>query len=189
MQHIGLIEFAKKAYKNHDSAHNLDHAMNVFENSLKIISGEGIIMDDIEKLLLPFVMIGHDFRDHKIKNALSDDEIDQFYKLHLGDYFAEVIHIHNNCSWSKRKSSVPLETGRDWMRKVLQDADWLEAIGETGLQRCIEYSASIGGSTADICAHIREKLLLIPAELNYATSKTMSAGMLDPLYKYLEQNE
>ncbi|SIP86171.1 HD hydrolase [Pacmanvirus A23] len=186
---IDLIEFAKKAYKNHDKAHDLNHALRVFNNSLKIIESEGIHLDDTERRLLPYIMIGHDFCDHKIVNGLTKDEIRQFYESRLGSLAEEVIHIHDNCSWSKRRSSKPLNNSRDWMRKVLQDADWFEAIGEIGLQRCIEYSKSINGTTADICTHIREKLLLIPAELNYDSSKEMALGKLEPLYKYLEQNE
>jgi len=74
------------------------------------------------------------------------------------------------------------------MRLVLQDADWIEAVGETGLIRCLEYAKSIGGKIPEsISEHIRVKLLLIPAELNYQSSRNLAD--LKPLIKYLESNE
>lgn len=183
-----LLDFATRAYANHDAAHNLLHALKVYSGACTIAAKEGISMTDNEAAIFPYVMIGHDFRDHTlIGSSLSEEEIHKFYVDEVGEANARLIeHIHANCSWSKRKSSI--ESPIDWMRKVLQDADWLEAIGDEGLDRCIDYTKTINGNIpADVCAHIREKLLLIPAELNFETSKKMAD--VDPLIQYLMQNE
>ena len=192
-----LLTFASYAYANHDSAHNLEHAKNVLRNALTIIEKEGINCDAVEERELPYVMIGHDFRDHKLVErglCCTAEEIEDFYRKELGEgSAAKILHIHDNCSWSKRKSSIPLESG-DWMRKVLQDADWLEAIGNVGLQRCINYNSSVRGVTdamliQDVCLHIREKLLLIPTELNYESSREIAKDRIAPLLDFLRENE
>lgn len=195
-----LDEFATRAYANHDRAHDHLHALSVFLTALTIISGEGIVLTDVERKELPYVMIGHDFLDHKLAKrgiGLPAKEIEEFYVSSLGRRSADkIIHIHDNCSWSKRGTSIPLRdkdgnpNSEDWMRRVLQDADWLKAIGDVGLQRCIDYTLEIGGNIPDdVCKHIREKLLLIPSALNYATSRKLAEGELKPLEDYLKHYE
>ena len=44
--------------------------------------------------------------------------------------------------------------------QALRDADRLEAIGQIGIERCIEFTKSIGGNVpADVVTHCYEKLL------------------------------
>jgi uncharacterized protein len=193
-----LLAFARKAYANHDTAHNFDHALNVYNRAIDIVIAEGRdkIMTEWEIKMFPYIMIGHDFRDHKLIArgiGLSEEIINEFYKSELGPLHAAlVIHIHNNCSWSKRSKSSPAPIA-DWLREILQDADWMEAIGKVGLTRCIEYTKSIGTAEKDIpaevCKHIREKLLLIPDALNFASSRKMAESMKEPLIEYLRLNE
>jgi HD superfamily phosphodiesterase len=78
------------------------------------------------------------------------------------------------------------------MRQVLQDADWLEAIGEVGLVRCAEYNKAHypnEDTVAMVCKHIHEKLLLIPAELNFKCSRDIAVDLVEPMMQYLRDNE
>lgn len=190
-----LMDFVVRAYAKHDKAHDQNHVYHVFYNAIKIVQQENIQMTEQEQKEFPFVMLCHDVLDHKMKDTLDPDEVYEFYESQLGSESAsKIAYIHNNCSWSKRLESVPLTSG-DWMRLVLQDADWLEAIGAVGLQRCIDYTnanAPTNENTgahirAAVCKHINEKLLLIADNLNFASSKKMAADLNKPLLKYLKE--
>ncbi len=190
----GIEEFMKRGYQNHDEAHNYKHAKKVYSNAQDIVLREGIVMTSQEELEFPIVMLGHDLRDHKLASTgrcLPAAEIEAYYVSVLGpESTVKVIHIHDNCSWSKRNVSVPLATG-DWMRLVLQDADWLEAIGEVGLARCIAYNTEYGPNgdvSSAVCQHINEKLLHIPQQLNFEASRRLAAdhNLLGPLVEYLK---
>lgn len=187
-----LYYFAKINYAYHDPAHDFSHAFKVFRNAVDIINNEGIILTDQEKIMLPYVMLCHDLRDHKLINSghcISEEELYEYYSSHLGVKIAkDLIHIHANCSWSNRKTATPAI--HDKLRKILQDADWLEAIGEVGIQRCIEYTRANGGNVpTDVCKHIREKLLFIKYELNYEYSRKIAQDLTVPVEVYLVVNE
>lgn len=184
-----IFKFAKAAYAKHDAAHNIEHAGQVLLNALTIAGLIGYSLTGENMLIFTCVMLCHDVHDHKQKNPrYTREEIRAFYVSVFGDDIADdIIFIHDNCSWSKRATSRPLVSPRiaDWMRLVLQDADWMEAIGDVGLARCIEYTNSVGGNVPeDVCTHIDEKLMLIPDHLNFAESKTMAKSRLAPLIAY-----
>lgn len=193
-----IEEFLHMALKNHDLAHDISHSLRVYTNAVKIvntlINTERLQLTPQEEKEFPLVILCHDVLDHKMKNAaLEERDVTKFYVDNVGIPSAVKIgHIHKNCSWSNRKTSVPLVLG-DWMRKVLQDADWLDALGYDGLQRCINYTKIIHPQATEeqvikrVQNHIREKLLLIPKELNYEVSKRMviENRLLEPLEAYL----
>jgi uncharacterized protein len=210
-----LNEFLTLAYANHDSAHNLGHIFRVYDTALTIVDREHIVMTQKEAEEFPYVMSCHDVRDHKLAQkdlCLSQEQVYKFYEEQLGTESAnKIVHIHDNCSWSKRARSIPLESG-DWMRRVLQDADWIDAMGRVGLTRCIEYSkfiinnshanSSTNSGANDntevdtmikymVCQHIRDKLLLIPDNLYYDSSKELvrDRSLISPLLRYLAKNE
>lgn len=187
---MDLDTFARKAYANHDPAHGYDHAIKVLENAKTIADGMTLSAEELR--IFDWVMVGHDAGDHKIPLdcRLSDEELAGIYTAQFGpELAAAIVEIHARCSWSKRKTrkAVKYET----LMKILQDADWMEAIGAGGLQRCWDFtkhhnpaatSAEIRGK---VCEHIREKLLLIPAELNFEKSREMAD--VQPLLKFLEE--
>lgn len=189
-----LLEFATTAYANHDSAHNLNHALRVFDNACRIIEDEKLILTEGQLKMLPYVMIGHDFRDHKIVSrglGLPEETIEDFFKKNLGSKMAEeVMCIHKNCSWSKR-NDVPEDIKRSMLFMIMQDADWLDALGEIGLSRCIEFTRILPKiSEVDIpkivSEHIHEKLLLMPDEFNFHTSRLLARKATEPLISYLK---
>lgn len=196
-----LNEFCARAYANHDNAHNDQHGKDVFWNANAIITLEKIKLTPQEKKELPTVMRLHDALDHKaITNGvavLSAEEIKAFYVNTLGAESAERIsHIHENCSWSKRKTSQPTPGG-DMLRLILQDADWLEAMGHIGITRCTDYTRQYNPNDSPdqikekVCQHIREKLLHIPDELNFTASRKLvtERNLIEPMLEYLDLYE
>jgi uncharacterized protein len=211
-----MREFLNRALARADKAHSYDHALRVFENALNILHAEGRTLTQLEMVEVKVATLCHDVLDHKLVAAgqtLPADEVKTFYKKYFATYLAEhhhaqadidaeadhyvqkICHIHDNCSWSKRHTAIPLENA-DWMRKLVQDADWLDAIGDIGLNRCIEYTCAIYPAADDeqtqiisrlVCDHIREKLLLIPDALHFQSSRLLAAAATLPLTKFLER--
>jgi hypothetical protein len=179
-----LDDYIKLVYAKHDIAHNIDHVMKVKQNARDIIKySEGHIkLNSSEEKIFDFVMLMHDARDHKLVEkgcCRPAEEIRQIAVENFGDHLADVIeHIHNNCSWSKCDSSSP--EIRDLLRKLLQDADWFEAIGEGGLQRCRDYTIetypdySSAQVEERVKTHINEKLIHIYARLNFTASRKLA---------------
>lgn len=195
-----LMAFAIHACAKHDVAHNIDHAVKVFDNAvsiLAILALDGVTLDPSEIEVFPYIMIGHDWFDHKLELAglaLPRTEIHTYYAQHLGPVVADrIMHIHTNCSWSKRATSQPTVGARDLLRLILQDADWLEAIGDEGLQRCIEYTKHYHNPANDqqlqakVVEHIIEKLLLMPASMNYDSTRAfiVTNSIMRPITDYL----
>ncbi len=192
-----LWQFATIAYRNHDKAHGLDHAIKVLENAIAITAKEGIEMTYKEYCLFICVMLMHDARDHKQKNCLDSEMLYEFYKKYYGNEYADVItHIHANCSWSKRHDSSE-SPGYEWMRKVLQDADWMEAMGYVGITRCQQYQTCVHpGLTVErinqyVVDHIHEKLLRIHRHINFAASRKMvyEMNLVEPLEQFLKEHD
>lgn len=193
-----LFDFIKLAYSKFDRSHGVEHVIQVLKYANEIVAREEIMMTHAERNEFPYVMLCHDILDHKyVDLCLESSAVKMFYIEHLGTHSAaKVIHIHKNCSWSKRATNVPLGEG-DWMRKVLEDADRLDALGENGLRRCIEYNehAHANATSAHIqqlvCKHIREKLLILYDNFNFETSRkiVLQSDMMRPILKYLDEYE
>lgn len=187
-----LLEFSKLAYANHDLAHNLDHALRVYNNACNIIKDQKLVLSSNQLKIFPYVMIGHDFRDHKIivkGLGLSKKRIEKFYRKYLNKkQVEEIFLIHDNCSWTRR-NFVTGDIRHNVLFMVLQDADWLDALGDIGLIRCIEYTKTFPNvQTEDIptlvSSHIEDKLLRIPNTLNFESSRDTARKMILPLLEY-----
>ncbi|BBI30142.1 putative HD hydrolase [Acanthamoeba castellanii medusavirus] len=187
-----LEDFLAWAYAGADDAHDKKHAIRVHANFCEIVEREGIVLTEREARIAPYVTTLHDVLDHKRPEAKRPPEwfVRQwlFSMLEDHDTVCEIMHIHRNCSWSKRDTSLPYRSdgSGDTLRLLLQDADWLEAVGDVGLERCVAYTKSVGGRVPeDVCQHIKDKLLLIPERLNYQSSREMGRERLAPLQAYL----
>jgi HD superfamily phosphodiesterase len=182
-------------YASYDSSHNVDHAFKVLENALEIMQHEDISMGVFCWAIFPLVMLGHDILDHKMVErgiAPNHASVHKFYtdvvtelavKMDWPDRVIDELvfsieQIHLNCSWSKRIASI--KCNQYHLQKILQDADWLESTGRICLERCWSYQlelrshAIINNTEPDyqhlftiICRHIEEKIIHIPASMNY----------------------
>lgn len=195
---IKLLVFAKHCYDKFDDSHGIKHGIDVMTNVYKIVLNLDNSIDDQDFNEIIVAGLIHDVRDHKyLDKCISEEELDKF----LYSYFSEeknsqnhdsantVKHIINNISWSKEVKGLnkPLET-KDWKRKIVQEADWIEALGENGLKRCIDYGIYAGLSIpSDVCKHINEKLLIIPSKLTFKYTLNVSKNLIKPLNDYLEK--
>ena len=194
------VEFVRKWTAKFDESHGLEHALYVAAN-VAIISKTlaAIKPDDLEIMTVAALM--HDLRDHKYAdNPDIVSETDMRSHIDRVFYSTEttnlIMHIIGNMSWSKERAgkNVPITINlkHELMRRIVQDADWLEAIGEVGIRRCITYNTVILGSKnieRDVCAHIRVKLCHIPDALHTAAARRMAADRAIYVLTYLIDHE
>ena len=199
--HVSLFQTANVWYNAlDDSSHDTDHAVTVFENALKIVENSCEI--DVNPIALRVATILHDVRDHKaIANGsavCTEEAMIDLVIAKVPSHAIDVIDAINRSSWSKRaNTAIWMETAPAHavaLTKVLQDADWLEAIGEIGIQRCAEYTRNRNPDAPEseiitgVCKHIREKLLLIGDAMNFPWVINRAKELNAPLIEYLRVN-
>lgn len=162
-----LVAFAKLAYANFDQSHDFNHALLVWRNVDMMLRNSVVPIDTWNRRIVDWAAVLHDTYDYKYAGVgLPVETIQAFIRQHLYADADICIHIIENMSWSKRHLAKPL-AHNDWMRLLVQSADWLEALGDTGLHRCITYTlkthpdASMEEVRVIVKQHIVEKILNI----------------------------
>jgi|LakMenEpi03Aug12_release.lakeMendotaPanAssembly.Ray.scaffolds.fasta_scaffold114739_2 uncharacterized protein len=130
---------------NVSECHGIDHALQVIKNATIAIESENyyITSEQIEMVL--FASLLHDADDKKFfpenKNYENARKILEDKPQY---YIDEVIKMISWVSTSKNGDNIPDETiGKEWML-IPRYADRLEAIGKIGIERCLQYTISIG---------------------------------------------
>ena len=147
-----LHEFVKQTCAGRDPSHGYDHMATVTRLTLEIMTNEGLTCNPE---LFIVVALLHDVNDHKYDH---DGRLEQKIRIFLKQYYREeridlVMSIIDRISYSKenrfrQKHSRPPR--QEWkkelgevgllIRDIVSDADKLEALGETGYFRCVEYT-------------------------------------------------
>jgi HD superfamily phosphodiesterase len=148
---INLTNLTKKMYKGRDISHGLNHVLKVRDNAM-LISKELNINDSYELIKIEAASLFHDLWDHKYINIDSIDYKiikDKFYselkKLMLSDQEIKDIEIIiNNISLSREielrnNDSLLSLKHLQQMRDIVSDADKLEMLGISGIERIVEY--------------------------------------------------
>lgn len=182
---IHLLIQAREEFKERDASHDYEHGVAVAANLALILKGRLRDIDQPDLEIMMAAAMLHDVFDHKYAPPREDFEFET-----LAPWQEELCeHICKNISWSKEQKgeNKALPARFDWMRRAVQDADWLDALGERGLERCIAYVEKIGGKVPeDVQKHICEKLLKIPEKLYFTASRQLAETKIQPLVKYLE---
>ncbi|ANB50270.1 hypothetical protein [Powai lake megavirus] len=144
------IEFMKN-YKI--AGHGLDHFLAVRDHAINSLKFEQLTNDKNLQVILAAYL--HDVDDNKIfpnsvdyQNArtILDNVFQIFdyftlnFDLSYDEFKTNIIQLISLVSCSKNGDDEPPEK---WMA-IPRDADRLEAIGEIGIQRCLEYTNHIG---------------------------------------------
>ena len=130
---------------NVSKCHGIDHAIQVMKNANNAIeSGKyDITSEHIEMIL--FASLLHDADDKKFfPNNKNYENARRILEDKPQYYVDEVIKMISWVSTSKNGDNIPDETiGKEWML-IPRYADRLEAIGKIGIERCFQYTISIG---------------------------------------------
>ena len=155
------IKFVYESTTHFDSSHNWEHAVKVYINSLIITEPE--YNDD----LLMVSSLLHDVCDHKYSQCIPETQLHSKIRTLLDDVQSKIaIDIIDNISYSKQIKGLRIRPSSpyDHYLDIISDADKLEALGNIGLERAIQYTISIGGKVPeDVIQHCKDKYIrLLP---------------------------
>lgn len=183
-----IIESAKaelhKLMVGHDiGGHGIDHMLKVAEHASNALEYE--TLSPQKKLQIYLAALLHDADDDKIFKSENYENARQILaKLFIDhDVKEDIIEMISLVSCSKNGDSVP----REPYMVIPRDCDRLEAIGEIGIERCLEYSQHIGNPLhADTTPRVytREELWKVATAERFANYKR-SASVIDHYYDKL----
>ena len=146
-----LTKLAKVLYKHRDESHGVPHVSKVRDNAM-LISKQLNITDSYELIKIETAALFHDLWDHKYINdssieykIIKDKFNDELKKKLLSDQEIKDIEIIiNNISLSReiklRNTDKLLSLKHlQLMRDIVSDADKLEMLGISGVQRIIQF--------------------------------------------------
>lgn len=180
-----LIEFVKKHTSQFDESHDYKHAIAVYKNALNIAKIEFPFYDNE---ILEYACMLHDVCDHKYEHSISKEDLNKYICKKLIPSKAKlVIDIINNISFSQEIKNKRQKLNTPY-QDIVSDADKLEALGEVGLNRCIEFTKSRNGRIPeDVIIHCHEKLLRLKDEfIRTPTGKMMAETLHDYIVKYVQ---
>jgi ribosomal protein L12E/L44/L45/RPP1/RPP2 len=182
-----VYDLAKKIYDQRDASHDIKHIDRVlnFCNDLLSLEERAWVILLVQSIQV--VAILHDLLDHKYKTSVEQEkEIKEIYdlvselKFKHHELFPKIIA---RISYSKEKQDRikhkdelrnvwSLELGVEGMkiRDIVSDADKLDALGESGYQRCFDYISSIEKHSTIkqkqtlLLLHFEDKLLQMNAQ-------------------------
>jgi len=186
-----LLDFVKDSTKHFDDSHNHVHALKVTENAHIIMA---TLKPDYDVRMLSYVAMLHDVCDHKYPESIPRSELIQFIETNLTTVPVDmVMKIIDNISFSKENKGLTetLPEPYNIYLMAIADADRLEAIGEIGVERCIEFTRTHGGRVPeDVVKHCHEKLLrLLPENfIKSEKAKEMAKPLHEVIEKYVQMN-
>lgn len=176
-----VIEFVKEHTKEFDQSHDYKHALIVYDNAMKIMDS---FKFEYDQDILMFASLLHDVCDHKYPNIITLDKLGEFISSHIPNKTNIVMKIINNISYSKEvagkreKIDYPYNLYLD----AISDADKIEALGKTGINRCETFTRAKGGKIPeDVIKHCYEKLLRLYPERFIRTD--MGRQIAEPLHE------
>jgi HD superfamily phosphodiesterase len=144
-----------------DESHDWHHAVKVARNSTRILNTKHVL----------YLALLHDVCDHKYPNAIPREELSKFIKNMLPNEYECIDSMIDIISFSKQKKNPVLGINVDPIVAAVRDGDRLEAIGQIGIERCIQFTNHIGGKVPDdVIKHCYDKLLRLVPE-NYISTE------------------
>lgn len=186
--------FVEEKCKGRDESHGFHHMVTVTQNALTILK-ELINNGDVHSFFdLNDVVAGamlHDVADYKYDENRTLEKCVISFMTTLSQKFdvnSSMWQLIDNLSYSKEKKGLgydnlckqkglvfPLRLHT--IRHIIADADRLEAIGEIGAKRCIEYGREANRGISEeelkkkVMAHAKEKLFLLPFPVELGDNK------------------
>lgn len=177
-----LSEFVQTTCTDRDESHGHAHMKAVAETSLHIINKDYQDRRQYHNLILDAITAAwlHDIADHKYDHdGTLEQRLDTFGQRHIPNY-KEIKQVIKYVSFSSENKAIQAGTPIDYdalltpyyalVRHIVSDADKLEAIGQIGIIRALEYTAHANPTytesqvIADVKKHAHEKLLRLASE-------------------------
>jgi hypothetical protein len=147
-----LSEFVQITCANRDESHGHAHMKAVAETSLHIIHQDYQDHRHYKHLILDTITVAwlHDIADHKFDDEAGtlQQKLDTFGQIHIPNY-KDIKQVIKYVSFSTENKAIQAGTPLDYdalltpyyalVRHIVSDADKLEAIGQIGITRAVEY--------------------------------------------------
>jgi uncharacterized protein len=140
------LNVASEYMQGYDESHNMDHIDRVCKNVDDIIAGEGIELTERELIITKIITIFHEMYDSKYSSLQTPQR-----KMLVYDFYARYFNIDEIelidrtvrlISYSKEVRDGVKEPDNIYCN-IVTSADRLDALGEFGLQRCIQYGQAV----------------------------------------------
>lgn len=172
-----LKNFVKHTTDGRDPSHGYEHMEKVYENSVKIMDSMDRI-SELDRMMVTMVAYLHDVADHKYdKDGKLRKKVIGFLRNYQCEFLMECIDC---ISFSKEKKlgkkyyETILPEELIGIRNIVSDADKIEALGVTGLERCEMYTRhdmeEKGENITEdevmkrVLLHCKEKLFILTSE-------------------------
>ncbi|CAL5988036.1 HD_domain-containing protein [Hexamita inflata] len=171
-QYNAVIDILKKQEYQNCGAHDVEHAIRVYNLAKLIISKQEAKVNETVVLLAALL---HDLADHKFGYSTEQQtEIISNTLINLNysqDVVSGVTYIAATISFSGKKIPTTLEG------QIVQDADRLDAIGAVGIGRVFSYNGKIGKKMSgpdSAIQHFYDKLFKLKDLMNTDTAKQIA---------------
>lgn len=194
-------EFVKQKCKERDESHGYEHMKIVAKRSLYIFDREyARKYPDLRDRILVIAWL-HDVADPKYDSSLRDDVENILVKIFGEKDGKSCMTVIDRISWSKE---VKVDRGLDvWLacgspdyeiiRNIVSDADKIEALGEIGLKRCIEYTMAKNPEYTKeqlkehVKQHAEDKLLRLPLYIRTFAGLELAKEAYDDFQKHYQR--
>lgn len=177
-----LSDFVQKTCEGRDESHGHAHMQAVATMARYLIQVDFIDRRHYHHLILDAITVAwlHDVADHKYdRDGTLQQTLDDFGYKHISNY-VHIKKVIKYVSYSSENNAILAGTPLDYdtlltpyyalVRHIVSDADKLEAIGQVGITRALEYTRDANPAyteeqvVADVCKHAHDKLLRLASE-------------------------
>lgn len=201
---IATKNYVKSELLNAEGGHDWFHIERVYKNAMAIAKNEAANLE-----IVSLAALLHDIADYKFHNGneeIGPQKAEAFLaSIHLQDAVIEkVIAIVKNIGFKGGKQKPDIESTE---LAIVQDADYLDAMGAIGIARAFNYGGfknrklydpaivpdlemskeAYKKSTAPTINHFYEKLLLLKDKMQTKTGKKLAKKRHEFMQTYLEQ--
>lgn len=201
-----IKQFVSKRMASYDASHDMSHVERVVKTAWKIMDETDIEMLETRDFRPVEVVVAsaylHDVCDHKYVTPEDASQIEKEYQEMLGNFMSaeeiRVVHaIINNISYSKEKrlELIDLEEYQV-LRDIVSDSDKLDALGNVGVERCIQYTKATHPEIKDeaeiirwVVRHMKEKILrLSKYHIRTRKGKELAQPLHDETWEWYSHN-
>ena len=178
-----LSDFVQKTCAGRDESHGHAHMQAVATMAKRLVQKDFTNRRQYYHLILDTTTAAwlHDIADHKYDHdGTLQQTLDDFGYEHISSNYQDLKKVIKYVSYTSENKAILAGTPLDYdtiltpyyslVRHIVSDADKLEAIGQIGITRALEYTRGANPTyteqqvIADVCKHANEKLLRLATE-------------------------
>ena len=200
-----LSDFVQKTCAGRDESHGHAHMQAVATTARYLVKKDFANRRQYYHLILDTTTAAwlHDIADHKYDHdGTLQQTLDDFGYEHISNY-QDLKKVINYVSYSSENKAILAGTPLDYdtilmpyyalVRHIVSDADKLEAIGQIGITRALEYTRHANPTytedqvISDVCKYAHEKLLRLATEfIRTPTARALAHQRHEEMAQWIE---